>query len=188
MPNNVEREKQRAAEMILESEALTDDLKDTAAKHLLDWSVAQAERLATERAEKDLDRALSSLRRVTKRINNLVADRAGLTDSEFATELAELFAATNKLSGFRAQVQVATQSLLAERNRLDEATLVERITLLLTPSEPEGGTPPERAETGRGLGGHSDKSEGESKKGPFSRFLTAFRRVFKRATTKRTPE
>jgi len=180
MPNNVEREKQRAAEMILESEALTDDLKDTAAKHLLDWSVAQAERLATERVEKDLDRALSSLRRVTKRINNLVADRAELTDSEFAIEMDKLFAAANELLGFPAQVQVATQSLLAERSRLDEATLVERITLLLTP--------PEGAKTGRGLRGHSNKSEGEPKKGPFSRFLTAFRRVFKRATAKRTPE
>ena len=188
MSNDVEREKRRAAEMILDSEALTDDLKDTAAKRLLGWSVAQAERLATEKAEKDLDRALSSLRRVTKRINNLVADRAGLTDSEFATELDELFTAANELSGFRAQIQVATQSLLAERRRLDEAALVERITLLLTPSELEGGTPPEGAKTGRSLRGHSDKSEGEPKKGPFSRFLTAFRRVFKRATAKRTHE
>jgi len=188
MPNDVEREKRRAAEMILESEALTDDLKDTAAKQLLDWSVAQAERLATERAEKDLDRALSSLRRVTKRINNLVADRAGLTDSEFATELDELFAAANELLGFRAQIEVATPPLLAERSRLDEAAMVDRITLLLTPSETKGGTPAERAKTGTGLKGHSDKSEGELQKGPFSRFLTAFRRVFKRATAKRTPE
>ena len=135
MPDETERQERLAAEIILDSEGLTDDLEDAAAKPLLAWSVAQAKRLATEAAGHDLDRTVSGLRRVIKRVNNLVADRAILTGDEFAAELDELVTMTSNLTGSTVQGQVAMQSLLADRGHLDDAALVEQITALLVPSK-----------------------------------------------------
>lgn len=129
MPDEAERQKQLAAEMILDSEGLTDDLQDTAAKRLLAWGITQAERLTEETG--DTARAVGGLRRVIKRVNNLVAERAALSDDEFAAELDELVAASDGLLGPCVQTQAAVQSLLAERDGLDDAALVERITALL---------------------------------------------------------
>jgi hypothetical protein len=137
MPDEIERQGQLAAEMILDSEGLTDDLEDAAAKHLLAWGIAQAKRLATERTDEDPERAVSSLRRLIKRVNNLVADRAELSDDEFAVELDELVALAGERIDLRAQGHSVTQSLLVERGHPDEAALVERITALLTPHESE---------------------------------------------------
>lgn len=133
MPDEAERQKRLAAQMILDSESLTDDLEDAAAKRLLDWGVAQVERLVEEAANDDVERSVGGLRRLIKRVNNLVADQATLTDGEFAVELDELAAMAGQLLGLHIQSQTASQSLLAERNRLDDAALVERITALLTP-------------------------------------------------------
>jgi len=137
MPDETERQERLAAEIILDSEGLTDDLEDASAKPLLAWGVAQAERLAAKAAGHDLDRTVSGLRRVIKRVNNLVADRAILTGDEFAAELDELVTMTSNLTGSTVQGQVAMQSLLADRDHLDDAALVEQITALLVPSEAE---------------------------------------------------
>lgn len=133
MLNKAEREKRLAAQVILDSEGLTDDLEDVAAKRLLDWGVAHAERLAVEAADDDPERSVGSLRRLIKRVNNLVADRATLSDDEFAAELDDLAAMATELLGLHVQSQTAARSLLAELSWLDEAALVERITGLLTP-------------------------------------------------------
>ncbi len=144
MPNEVERQKRLAAETILDSEGLTDDLEDAAARRLLNWGVAQAERLATEAAGDELDRVLGRLRRVVKRVNVLVANRAALGDDEFTAELDELIAAASELLGRRDSIQVAVKPLLAERGRLNDAALVEQITALLAPAEDKGiGNPTE---------------------------------------------
>lgn len=135
MPNETERQKRLAVETILNSEGLTDDLQDAAAKRLLNWGVAQAERLATGAKGDELDRALSRLRRLVKRVNSLVADRATLGDDEFAAVLDELVAAAGELLGRRDPGQVAVEPLLAGRRRLDEVALVEQITALLAPLE-----------------------------------------------------
>ena len=137
MPYQTQPQTRLAAEIILDSEGLTDDLEDAAAKPLLAWGVARAERLAAETAGHDLDRTVSGLRRVIKRVNNLVADRAILTGDEFAAELDELVTMTSNLTGSTVQGQVAMQSLLADRDHLDDAALVEQITTLLVPSEAE---------------------------------------------------
>lgn len=137
MPDEAERQKRLAAQMILDSESLTDDLEDAAAKRLLDWGVAQVERLVKEAANDDVERSVGGLRRLIKRVNNLVAGRVTLTDGEFAVELDELATMAGRLLGLRIQSQTASQSLLAERNRLDDAALAERITALLTPQGKE---------------------------------------------------
>lgn len=163
MSDETKRRRQLAAEAILDSEGLTDDLKDAAAKHLIKWGVAQAERLATEAADDDVDQVVSDLRRLVKRINNLVADRTSLTDDEFAAELDELTAAAGHLTGLRVQSQVAAQSLLTSRERLDEAAMVEQIiALLTTPSEP-------------GPGISADKEEHRPRQGCLSRVLQFWR-------------
>lgn len=138
MPNEVERQKRLAAETILDSEGLTDGLEDAAAKRLLKWGVAQAERLANQIAAQDLDRSVSRLRRLIKRVNNLAANRASLSDDEFAAELDELVATADELFGPRGPGRTVVKPLLAGQARLDEAALVEQITALLTPPEDGG--------------------------------------------------
>jgi hypothetical protein len=132
MPDEAEHKRQLAAEMILDSEGLTDDLEDAAAKRLLNWGVAQAERLAEQSVEDDAERSVGGVRRLIKRVNNLVADRARLTDDEFAAELDDLSALAGELLGLHVQSQTAAQSLLAEQDRLDDTALVERLTALFT--------------------------------------------------------
>jgi hypothetical protein len=157
------RRKQLAAEAILDSEGLTDDLRDAAAKRLLKWGVAQAERLATQAADDDVDRVVSDLRRLVKRVNNLVADRTSLTDEEFAAALDELTAAAGHLTGLHVQSQVVAQSLLTGRGRLDEAAMVEQIiALLTTPSESGSGT-------------SADEEEHNPRQGCLSRILQFWR-------------
>ena len=163
MSDETKRRRQLAAEAILDSEGLTDDLKDAAAKRLLKWGVAQAERLATQAAGDEVDRVVGDLRRLVKRINNLVADRTSLTDDEFAAELDELTAAAGHLTGLRVQSQVAAQSLLTGRERLDEAAMVEQIiALLTTPSESGPGT-------------SADEEEHNPRQGCLSRILQFWR-------------
>jgi hypothetical protein len=135
MHQDAEHKKQLAAEMVLDSESLTDDLEDAAAKRLLDWGLAQAEHMATQATDQDLDRSVSGIRRLIKRVNNLVADRAVLTDDELAAELSDLATLAGQTIGL--QIQAIGQALLADREGLDDVALVERITALLTPAEPD---------------------------------------------------
>lgn len=137
MPNEIDRQEQLVADMILDSEGLTDDLEDAAAKRLLAWGLAQAKQLAAEATDDDPDRTVSNLRRVIKRINNLVADREILSDAEFAAEVGELVALTGEKIGLRVQSQSSSQTLLVDRRHLDAERLVETITALLTPHESE---------------------------------------------------
>ena len=61
----------RAAERILEDEALTADLADGAAALLLDWGLARAEATAQQAegaSQRELDARLAALRRTMKRI------------------------------------------------------------------------------------------------------------------------
>jgi len=146
MPNETEREKRLAVETILDSEGLTDDLKDVAARRLLAWGVVRAEQLAARAAGRDLDRAVGNLRRLIKRVNNLVADRPALSGDEFDAELTALIAAASELDGHRLQSRAEVGSLLAERDRLDDAALVERITALLTPTSRTGDLESSRTE------------------------------------------
>jgi hypothetical protein len=72
---------QRAAESILENEALTADLDDEAAKELLDWGIACARKIASETADLDDEAAeeamyqpMRSLRKMLRAANKWAAD------------------------------------------------------------------------------------------------------------------
>ena len=76
----VTRRIERAAESILENERLTADLDDAAAKVLLDWGVACAERIAGStdglgdfEAEEVISPRLRATRRLMRRVNQWVA-------------------------------------------------------------------------------------------------------------------
>ena len=72
---------QRAAESILENEALTADLNDDAAKALLDWGVERAQAIASEtiemdeaQAEEAMYRPMRALRKMLRVANKWVID------------------------------------------------------------------------------------------------------------------
>ena len=76
------RRKNRAAESILENEALTDELDDTTAKALLDWGVACAEMIAQSTAGLDDSQAdevlsvrLRAIRRLIRGVSHWIARR-----------------------------------------------------------------------------------------------------------------
>jgi hypothetical protein len=78
---------QRAAESILENEALTADLDDAAAKVLLDWGVTRARQIAAETigmddvaAEEVMYQPMRALRKMLRAINQwvMVSDETGL--------------------------------------------------------------------------------------------------------------
>lgn len=143
MKKEIERRKRLAVEMLLDSEGLTDDLKDEAAKRLLNWGISQAERLVTETAT-DEDQAVGTLRRLIRRVNHLVAGQSRLTGDEFATEVNDLTAFAAEKLGLQTRAGIAAQSLLAERDALDEAEMVDRLTALLVQEETPEGIPSDR--------------------------------------------
>lgn len=89
----VTRRIERAAESILENERLTADLDDAAAKVLLDWGIACAEKIAgstdglsDSEAEKVISPGLRATRRLMRRVNRWVASGANI-DTEEEAEL-----------------------------------------------------------------------------------------------------
>ena len=77
---------QRAAESILENEALTADLDDDAAKALLDWGVKQAQAIASETIEMDDAQAeevmyqpMRALRKMLRTANKWAVDPQEMT-------------------------------------------------------------------------------------------------------------
>ena len=72
----------RAVERILEDESLTADLTDYAARTLLDWGVAQAQRFSGE-----LETGLVDLRRAMKRINQVAGKAAPEVQTEWVRAL-----------------------------------------------------------------------------------------------------
>ena len=74
--NNIQERIQRAAEIILENEALTADLDDAAAQVLLDWGVNRAQAIASEtsemseaQAEEAMYQPMRALRKMLRIVN-----------------------------------------------------------------------------------------------------------------------
>lgn len=89
----VTRRIERAAESILGNEGLTADLDDAAAKVLLDWGVACAEKVAGStdglgdfEAEEVMSPRLRATRRLMRRVNRWAANRPNI-DTEEGAEL-----------------------------------------------------------------------------------------------------
>lgn len=98
---------QRAAESILENEALTADLDDEAAKALLDWGVSWAERIASETAELDDEAAeeamyqpMRSLRKMLRAANKWVADPQSEELERITEHVASVFASKEQPTTF----------------------------------------------------------------------------------------
>ncbi|HOG48077.1 MAG TPA: hypothetical protein PLJ35_13820 [Anaerolineae bacterium] len=94
----------QAAELILQDERLTSDLEDAAADILLRWALSLAGQLmaAEEQGGQPLDDAaiadaVAPVRRVARQINDLVASRAVLEESEFLVRLLALIDAAREL-------------------------------------------------------------------------------------------
>ena len=87
----------RAVESILENEALTADLDDSAAKVLLDWGIACARQIAQStaalddsRAEEPLSSRLRAVRRLMRRVNRWAAGRPQMDAEDSAGLLADI--------------------------------------------------------------------------------------------------
>jgi FAD/FMN-containing dehydrogenase len=87
MSDYLKQRAQRAAESILENEALTAELDDDAAKELLDWGVSLAQQIAAATIEMDeaaaeeaMHQPLRALRRMLKQTGQWIAapDQANL--------------------------------------------------------------------------------------------------------------
>lgn len=92
--SEMRRREQLAAEMILQSEGLTDELEDEEAEVLLEWGLEKAEAyaratkgLAEEEARSVLEAGVSWVQRVMRTINRLVGERYEMTDEEVLEEL-----------------------------------------------------------------------------------------------------
>lgn len=87
----------RAIESILENEALTADLDDSAAKVLLDWGIACARQIAQStaalddsRAEEPLSSRLRAVRRLMRRVNQWASTRPQMDAEGSAGLLADI--------------------------------------------------------------------------------------------------
>jgi hypothetical protein len=87
----------RTAESILDSESLTSDLDDDAAKTLLDWGMDSARRIAQStsglnaaEAEDAMYPRLRAIRRLMRRVNRWVARRQEMEADESASLVAEI--------------------------------------------------------------------------------------------------
>jgi hypothetical protein len=135
--SELEARRRLAIEMILESESLTDDLKDEEAEILLDWGLAQVEAyaLATqdtadeEEARLALDQGVATVRRAMRFINDLVAERMDLSDGEMVEELLHLVSMVSELPN----VQIIASEEEEEEILLEEEEDIERQTPGLKP-------------------------------------------------------
>lgn len=96
----------QGAELILSDESLVPDLEGDPADRLVRWALAQADRVLLLRSQRrqPLDRAavaeaVRPVRLLTRNIDRLVADRAGMNDSEFLDRLLALIDSACQLGG-----------------------------------------------------------------------------------------
>jgi hypothetical protein len=115
--DRLEQRRQRAAERILESENLTGDLEDQAARPLLDWGVACAERAAQdtrdledEQADDSVAERLRATRQMMRSVSQLALDASNLDPQASAALL-------DQISEKAAQAYGAQAGLLDEARR-----------------------------------------------------------------------
>lgn len=95
--SDTRRREQLAAEMILQSEGLTNELEDEEAEALLDWGLERAEGFARatkglveEEARSALEADIEWVKRVMKAVNGLVGERFDMADDKMLEELLHL--------------------------------------------------------------------------------------------------
>jgi hypothetical protein len=139
--------RQLAAETIVGTSGLTDDLTDEEARPLIAWGLSQAEAAVQQAVatgqtvdmlpQDDLSPALaerlSPVRRVMKAINTLTADRHGLSPEEVAAELAHIQDLARKLPGPSpfAAADIVVGDLPVRQAGLDNSAFVAAILSML---------------------------------------------------------
>lgn len=96
---NLERRRQKAARMLLESEIVTSALEDHEAEVLLDWALAQVERYAVsskdlgdEEADERIAMGVGKVRRLMKKVAGLVEEKDELSSLDIVERLTNLLA------------------------------------------------------------------------------------------------
>lgn len=128
-PSELESRKRLAAEMVLESEGLTDELSDEEAKALVNWGVRQAEAyaLATkglvdeEEARVAIESGVAQVRRAMRDINRQVG-RGDFPDLDATlAEVGRLTALAEEQMASRVkEVSLSLESEEGERSGVDE--------------------------------------------------------------------
>jgi hypothetical protein len=149
--SELQARRRRATETILDSEALTDDLADPEATHLLAWATEKAEQLAEETAplppeerERVLDERLGALRQVVRGINTLAGGRQPADPTRLQRRLDRLKAEAETL-GLSPPDEEALAAFARERDELGASARLERLLRLW--ERAEEGEPPEPEET-----------------------------------------
>ena len=137
--------RQRAAEMILGTPDLTDELTDAAARPLIEWGVGQAEAAAGANGVEPAAEGAAPVRRIIKVVNSLAADRRTLEPGQVAEELtlvldlAERLPRPPELQG-RAARASAVADLAAWQTEMDDPTFVRSVLALLLGAQVGSGT------------------------------------------------
>ena len=164
--------RRRAAEMILGTPDLTDELTDAEARPLIHWGLAQAEFaadrvqaesameafVAAERPGEALADRVSRVRRVVKAVNRLATERHELEPEVVAEELAYIFERAGRLPNPPPKGILSTTlaELAGWQAGMDNAAFVWALLTLLG-AEPEGEQDPGNEE----LQGEKDDGENE---------------------------
>jgi hypothetical protein len=103
-------------EQLYEDEALTDSLTDQEAKILLGWAEQQLRSLSPLEAKPDkLDSATRQLRRVLRTINQLMGQKAGLSETQMVQRLLRLVEQTIQFSQQKSLIEISSSSTTGEQ-------------------------------------------------------------------------
>jgi len=103
-------------EQLYEDEALTDSLTDQEAKILLGWAEQQLRSLTPLQAKPDqLDGAARQLRRVVRTINQLMGQKAGLSETQMVQRLLRLVEQTIQFSQQKSLIEIGASSTTGEQ-------------------------------------------------------------------------
>lgn len=140
--HELEARQRWAAESILNSEALTDDLADAEAARLLAWATERAEVLAAEtaalqpaEAETMLDERLTALRKLVRGINRLAGESQPAGPAQLQSRLARL-AETAQSLGLGAPAERAVADYIREHDKLAAGARLERLLSLFGEARP----------------------------------------------------
>jgi hypothetical protein len=144
---DLEARQRWAAENILNSEALTDDLADPGATRLLAWATQRAKFVAQEtaglppaEAQAALDERLAALRQLVRGINKLTGESQP-TNLDRVQRRLERLAETAEEVGLQAPDTEAMATYVQEQDQLQAGARLERLLLLFEEEAPAKGAP-----------------------------------------------
>ena len=125
-----ENEQRRAAEKILEDEALISNLMDNEAKVLIDWAMSELEAKADVQAVA-LDDRVARVRAAMKEINELVGNKQTLVADDLEERMGLMLVGDlDPASQVRLQVEREIAQVTAEKDHLESVELIKQLTQL----------------------------------------------------------